>query len=182
MNIDGVFFGLRDAIPKLEQSRGAVVVTASMAGVAPLAINAVVLAHEVRAGRAGPQRGGDLLARGIRINALCPGAVATPLMGEDPHAWFASRGITPLEPEDLAATVVELLGSDRSGEIVLHRAGRPAAAVGLPANSDELARVHRGGDCGSGATAVTGRSSLQSSSSRRSSMSQRSPSRRKRSR
>ena len=132
VNIDGVFFGLRDAIPRLAESRGAVVVTASMAGVAPLASNPLysltkyALVGLVRSVAA------DLLARGIRINALCPGAVATPLMGEDPHAWFASRGITPLEPEDLAATVVDLLGSDRSGEIVLHRAGRPAEALDFP--------------------------------------------------
>ena len=64
---------------------------------------------------------GELERRGIRINALCPGAVATPLMGEDPHAWFGERGIVALEPEDLAATVVALLASDRSGEAVLHR-------------------------------------------------------------
>ena len=65
--------------------------------------------------------GSELEGRGIRINALCPGAVATPLMGDDPHGWFAERGMVALEPEDLAATVVGLMDSDRSGEVVLHR-------------------------------------------------------------
>jgi hypothetical protein len=60
---------------------------------------------------------------------LCPGAVATPLIGEDPHAWFGELGITALEPEDLAATVVDLLGSDRTGEIVLHSPGTPVQAL-----------------------------------------------------
>src|SRR5437763_8097642 len=41
VNVDGVFFGLRGAIPLLERSKGAVVVTASMAGVVPLPSNPV---------------------------------------------------------------------------------------------------------------------------------------------
>jgi NAD(P)-dependent dehydrogenase (short-subunit alcohol dehydrogenase family) len=75
---------------------------------------------------------GELERRGIRINALCPGAVATPLIGEDPHAWFGELGITALEPEDLAATVVDLLGSDRTGEVVLHSPGTPVQALEFP--------------------------------------------------
>jgi NAD(P)-dependent dehydrogenase (short-subunit alcohol dehydrogenase family) len=121
VNVDGVFFGLREAIPRLEQSRGAVVVTSSMAGIVPLPANPVyaltkwALIGLVRSVH------GELERRGIRINALCPGAVATPLMGDDPHGLFAEMGITAYEPEDMAATVVELLGSDRSGDAVLHR-------------------------------------------------------------
>jgi hypothetical protein len=42
-------------------------------------------------------------------------------MGEDPHAWFGDRGMVAFEPEDMAATVVALMDSDRSGEVVLHR-------------------------------------------------------------
>ena len=94
--------------------------------------------------------------RGIRINALCPGAVATPLMGEDPHAWFGERGIVAFEPEDLAATVVDLLGSDRSGEVVLHRPPwhrrRRSSSRGCPA----LAAVRATGP--RSATRVGGRS------------------------
>jgi NAD(P)-dependent dehydrogenase (short-subunit alcohol dehydrogenase family) len=121
VNVDGVFFGLRGAIPLLEAAHGAVVVTSSMAGVVPLPANPVyaltkfALIGLVRSIHA------ELEHRGIRINALCPGAVATALMGDDPHGWFAERGMVALEPEDLAATVVSLMDSDRSGEVVLHR-------------------------------------------------------------
>ena len=59
--------------------------------------------------------------RGIRINALCPGAVATPLMGDDPHGSFDKNGVPSFEPEVLAAHGRRLLASDRSGEAVLHR-------------------------------------------------------------
>jgi NAD(P)-dependent dehydrogenase (short-subunit alcohol dehydrogenase family) len=121
VNVDGVFFGLREAIPLLEAANGAVVVTASMAGIVPLPANPVyaltkwALIGLVRSVH------GELEGRGVRINALCPGAVATPLMGDDPHGLFADMGITAFEPEDMAATVVDLLASDRSGEAVLHR-------------------------------------------------------------
>jgi NAD(P)-dependent dehydrogenase (short-subunit alcohol dehydrogenase family) len=121
VNVDGVFFGLRGAIPLLETARGAVVVTSSMAGVVPLPANPLyaltkwALIGFVRSIH------GELERRGIRINALCPGGVATPLMGDDPHAFFAERGLAVFEPEDMAATVVELLASDRSGDAVLHR-------------------------------------------------------------
>jgi len=129
VNVDGVFFGLRAAIPLLEQARGAVVVTSSMAGVMPLPSNPLYAVTKY--GLVGLVRSihQELERRGIRINALCPGAVATPLMGDDPHGWFGARGITALEPEDLAATVVELLASDHTGEVWLHRPGAPAQAL-----------------------------------------------------
>ena len=53
-------------------------------------------------------------------------------MGEDPHAWFGERGIVAFEPEDLAATVVELMASDRSGDVILHRPPWPPEVVEFP--------------------------------------------------
>jgi NAD(P)-dependent dehydrogenase (short-subunit alcohol dehydrogenase family) len=132
VNVDGVFFGLREAIPLLEQAHGAVVVTSSMAGIVPLPSNPVyaltkwALIGFVRSVH------GELERRRIRINALCPGAVATPLMGEDPRGLFADMGIVAFEPEDMAATVVDLLASDRSGEAVLHRPPWEAESVEFP--------------------------------------------------
>jgi NAD(P)-dependent dehydrogenase (short-subunit alcohol dehydrogenase family) len=121
VNLDGVFFGLREAIPLLERTNGSVVVTSSMAGLIPLPGNPLYAATKwaliglVRSVHA------DLEQRGIRINALCPGAVATPLMGEDPHAFFDKIGVPSFEPSVLAGTVVEMLSSDRSGQAILHR-------------------------------------------------------------
>jgi NAD(P)-dependent dehydrogenase (short-subunit alcohol dehydrogenase family) len=129
VNVDGVFLGLRAAIPLLERAHGAVVVTSSMAGVMPLPANPLYALTKFALVGLVRSIHGELGQRHIRINALCPGAVATPLMGEDPHGWFGDRGITALEPEDLAATVVDLLGSARSGEIVLHSPGTPVQAL-----------------------------------------------------
>jgi NAD(P)-dependent dehydrogenase (short-subunit alcohol dehydrogenase family) len=121
VNVDGVFFGLQRAIPLLEQARGAVVVTSSMAGIVPLPANPLYSLTKFSLIGLVRSIHRELDRRGIRVNALCPGAVATPLMGEDPHAWFDERGIVAFEPEVMAATVVSLMDSDRSGEVVLHR-------------------------------------------------------------
>jgi NAD(P)-dependent dehydrogenase (short-subunit alcohol dehydrogenase family) len=121
VNLDGVFFGLREAIPLLERTNGSVVVTSSMAGLMPLPGNPVYAATKWALIGLVRSVHGDLDARGIRINALCPGAVATPLMGEDPHAFFDQMGLPAFEPEVLAGTVVEMLASDRSGHAILHR-------------------------------------------------------------
>lgn len=132
VNVDGVFFGLRSAIPRLEPANGAVVVTSSMAGVVPLPANPLYALTKFSLIGLVRSIHGELERRGIRINALCPGAVATPLMGEDPHAWFDERGIVAFEPEDLAATVVDLMASDRSGEVILHRPPWPPEVVEFP--------------------------------------------------
>jgi NAD(P)-dependent dehydrogenase (short-subunit alcohol dehydrogenase family) len=128
VNVDGVFFGLREAIPLLERAQGAVVVTSSMAGLMPLGGNPLYAATKWALIGLVRSTHRDLDERGIRINALCPGAVATPLMGEDPHGLFDRMGITAFEPEDLAATVVDIMASDRSGEAVLHRPPWPPEA------------------------------------------------------
>jgi NAD(P)-dependent dehydrogenase (short-subunit alcohol dehydrogenase family) len=121
VNVDGVFFGLREAIPLLEATKGAVVVTSSLAGIMPLPANPLYALTKWSLIGLVRSIHSELERRGIRINAVCPGAVATPLMGDDPHGWFADKGIVAFEPEDLATTVVDLLASERSGEAVLHR-------------------------------------------------------------
>jgi len=121
VNISGVFFGLREAIPLLERSKGAVVVTSSMAGLIPLPGNPLYAATKWALIGLVRSVHGELAERGIRINALCPGAVNTPLMGDDPRGVFERMGVTAFEPQDLAATVVDIMASDHSGEAVLHR-------------------------------------------------------------
>jgi NAD(P)-dependent dehydrogenase (short-subunit alcohol dehydrogenase family) len=120
VNIDGVFFGLRAAIPLLQASKGAVVVTSSMAGIVPLGTNPLYALTKFALNGFVRSVGADLVTRGIRINAVCPGAVATPIMGDDPHAWYEQHGVVAFEPEDLAETIVDLMTSPRSGEIVVH--------------------------------------------------------------
>lgn len=132
VNIDGVFLGLRAAVPLLERSGGAVVVTASVAGLVPLPTNPLYSLTKFALVGLVRSVHGDLRRRNIRLNGLCPGAVATHIMGSDPHAWYEEHGVPAFEPEDLAATVLELLASDSSGQILLQVPPGPARVLDFP--------------------------------------------------
>ncbi|MBN7797499.1 SDR family NAD(P)-dependent oxidoreductase [Parahaliea mediterranea] len=67
-------------------------------------------------------------AKGVRINAICPGIVDTPILEQNLHPEYApgtveeilaARGIKPLQPEDIASAAVNLLvDAQCNGEIL----------------------------------------------------------------
>jgi NAD(P)-dependent dehydrogenase (short-subunit alcohol dehydrogenase family) len=79
-NLYGCFFGIKNAYPRIERN-GAIVVTASIAGLEGLTENPAYAASKhgivglVRSAAAA------LAAKGVRINAICPGGVSTPMAG-----------------------------------------------------------------------------------------------------
>jgi NAD(P)-dependent dehydrogenase (short-subunit alcohol dehydrogenase family) len=91
-----------------------------MAGIVPLRTNPVYALTKFALNGFVRSVAPDLAARGIRVNAVCPGAVATPIMGDNPHSWYEQHRVIALEPEELAATVVDLMTSSRDSEIVVH--------------------------------------------------------------
>jgi NAD(P)-dependent dehydrogenase (short-subunit alcohol dehydrogenase family) len=122
VNVDGVVFGVKAAVPVMTEG-SAIVVTASLAGLVPypgdpiygLTKHAVI--GFVRAA------GAQLEARGISINALCPGFVDTPILG--PFAEeFRARGFPLLEPAEVAEAVVTVAGSGHSGQVFVSQPGR----------------------------------------------------------
>jgi NAD(P)-dependent dehydrogenase (short-subunit alcohol dehydrogenase family) len=121
-NVDGVVFGVQAAAAAM-RPEGSIVVTASLAGLVPypgdpiygLTKHAVI--GFVRA--TAPQ----LRARGIAINALCPGFVDTPILG--PFAdEFRARGFPLLQPADVAEAVVTVATSEHTGEVFVCQPGR----------------------------------------------------------
>ena len=148
VNVKGVFLGLRHVLPvMLRQGSGAVVNTASLAGLVgtPGAAaycaskHAVVGLTKVAAGEVGPH--------GVRVNAVCPGAITTAMwqdistqaLPEDPAAAIArqARGV-PMgrfgTPEEVAEVVLFLCSdaaSNVTGAQYVVDGGRQAAPGGM---------------------------------------------------
>jgi NAD(P)-dependent dehydrogenase (short-subunit alcohol dehydrogenase family) len=109
VNVDGVVFGVRELAARLMPSGGSIVVTASLAGLTEMPLDPVyaltkhALVGFVRS--VAPQ----LEARRIRINALCPGIVDTPLVPTEAHEFELIR------PEFVAEAALRAMRSDETG-------------------------------------------------------------------
>jgi NAD(P)-dependent dehydrogenase (short-subunit alcohol dehydrogenase family) len=111
-HLDGVVYGTRELAARLMPAGGSIVATASLAGLTSTAFDAAYTATKhavvgwVRA--AAPA----LAARGIRLNALCPGFVDTPLV----ELELRGRLDVPLmEPSFVAAAALRVLEDPESG-------------------------------------------------------------------
>ncbi len=148
VNVKGVFLGLRHVLPvMIAQGAGAIVNTASLAGLVGTpnagaycaSKHAVVGLTKVAAGEAGPH--------GVRVNAVCPGAIDTAMWQDisaqavpsDPAAAIAraAAGI-PIGRFGTAAEVAEIVlflcsdaASNVTGAQYVVDGGRQAAPGGL---------------------------------------------------
>ena len=130
-NVDGVVYGVR-RLARVMQPGGSIVATASLAGLVPapqdplytLTKHAVV--GFVRS--VAPQLG----ARGIRINAVAPGFVDTPLLGDEGRARFVDAGFPLLHAEDVARAVLTAARSDETGEVWVVQPGREPLRFRFP--------------------------------------------------
>ena len=143
VNVDGAVLGLRALIPLLERNEGDVVVTASLAGLTPMPSDPIYTATKhflvglVRSAAPG------LAARGVRLNAVCPGIADTPLIG-DGRARLEAAGFPLLEPADVAEAVALALASGESGQAWVVQPGRVAGAVPLRRRARPACRRRRG--------------------------------------
>ncbi|AHE54664.1 SDR family NAD(P)-dependent oxidoreductase [Sphingomonas sanxanigenens] len=122
VNLSGVFRMTRAALPPLTETKGAIVNIASAAGLVATPYAAAYSAS--KSGVLGLTRtvAAEYATRGLRVNAICPGAVDTPLIAggfdaiDGVDMGLFSR-MTPLlgpmaQPADIAAAVAFLLSDD----------------------------------------------------------------------
>ena len=126
---DGVVFGTRALARRMQD--GAIVATASLAGLTDMVSDPVYAATKhfvvgfVRS--VAPQ----LAERGIRINAVAPGIVDTPLLGET-RERYERAGFPLLRPEEVARAVLLAARSEGSGEAWFVQPGREPAPFRFP--------------------------------------------------
>jgi 3-oxoacyl-[acyl-carrier protein] reductase len=138
VNVLGTFVGTRLAIDALRRrGGGAVVNTASVAGLAPMPTDAVYAATKAAIILFTQSCGGLRESDGIRVNAVLPGIVDTPMLaktgdGSAPAAWLAPLLdlIEILTPDAVAAAVVDLVEDDtKAGQtVMLANSGKAPAA------------------------------------------------------
>jgi NAD(P)-dependent dehydrogenase (short-subunit alcohol dehydrogenase family) len=130
VNVDGVFYGVR-ALARVMPDGGRIVVTASLAGLIGIESDPVygLTKHAVigLVRSVAPQ----LAERGIRIQAVCPGIVDTPMIGPL-RQRLVDSGFPLLRPEDVAEGVVAALTSEGTGEAWVVQPGREPVQFRFP--------------------------------------------------
>jgi NAD(P)-dependent dehydrogenase (short-subunit alcohol dehydrogenase family) len=130
VNLDGVVFGTHAALAALRENdgpeRGAIVATASLAGLTGVPLEPIYAAG--KHGVVGLVRslGPGLAAEGIRVNAVCPG-FAVSAMTAGFAAELEAAGVPLIPAEVVAETVVRLFASDAAGECWFVQPGREPA-------------------------------------------------------
>jgi NAD(P)-dependent dehydrogenase (short-subunit alcohol dehydrogenase family) len=135
VNVDGVVFGLRAALPALRRrGSGSVVVTASLAGLAPAPASPVYALTKAAVVQLVRSMGPPLGREGVRLTALCPGFVETPLLSGLVER-FSEAGFPLLSAEQVAEAAVDLAQTGEPGACVVVQPGRapaPYAFRGVP--------------------------------------------------
>ena len=124
LNLDGTFLMSRAALPQMiEKGRGAIVNMASVHGHVGFPDHAPYTAAKGAIVNMTRALGVEYAARGIRVNAVCPGFVKTRLIAEEvsPDELPAMVALHPIgrmaEPDEIAAAVA-FLASDEASFVV----------------------------------------------------------------
>jgi NAD(P)-dependent dehydrogenase (short-subunit alcohol dehydrogenase family) len=134
VNVDGVFLGVRALVPAMtRRGGGAIVVTSSLAGVGPHYEDPLYAATKHFVVGLVRSLGPPLRDLSITINAVCPGAVDTPLLDmTGRREAIEARGVGLMTGDDIADTVLMLLRGEETGQIYTVMSGRGAERFELP--------------------------------------------------
>jgi meso-butanediol dehydrogenase / (S,S)-butanediol dehydrogenase / diacetyl reductase len=107
-NLDTAFVAAREALPALIERRGAILFVASIAALAagPEVCGYTTFKHALLGLTRALAR--DYGPQGVRVNAVCPGWVRTPMADEEMKPLMQSRGITLDEAYALVTADVPL--------------------------------------------------------------------------
>jgi NAD(P)-dependent dehydrogenase (short-subunit alcohol dehydrogenase family) len=126
VNLKGVWLCMKHSLPVMcRQRSGAIVNTASVCGMRAASMTSPYNAAKHGVIGLTKEAAVEVAARGVRVNAVCPGYVTTPMSESTttPEAWAAMAGTVPTgrvaDPEEIAEVVVWLL-SDAASYVTAH--------------------------------------------------------------
>jgi NAD(P)-dependent dehydrogenase (short-subunit alcohol dehydrogenase family) len=128
VNLDGVVFGTHAALPALRaRGGGAIVATASLAGLTGMSMDPIYTANKHAVVGLTRALGPALVADGIRFNAICPGFAESRIVAPI-RAMLVEQGFKIIPAEDVAAGVLALFTGDMAGECWFVQPDRPPEA------------------------------------------------------
>lgn len=126
INFDGVVYGMAAAFPVMAaQGFGDILVTASMAGIAPTPLEPLYAASKT--GLVGLVRSFGLasIQQGVRVNAICPAFADTALISHIADG-LVGAGVPLLDVETVVDSFTLALASEESGQCWFVQPGRPS--------------------------------------------------------
>jgi NAD(P)-dependent dehydrogenase (short-subunit alcohol dehydrogenase family) len=131
VNVDGVVFGLRAALRSMRANGGAVVATASLAGLIPFPPDPVYdLTKHAVVGfvrSAAP----TLATFGITANCVNPGMTDTNILSDAAKQMFAEADFPLMPASQIADAVVHAITSGETGQCFVCQPGREPIAYGF---------------------------------------------------
>ena len=130
-NLHGVVYGTRELAARLMPAGGSIVATASLAGLTAMPFDPCYTATKHAVVGFVRSAAPALAARGIRLNALCPGFTDTPIVEDE------LRGQLPvplMEPSFVAQAALQALNDEETGRAWIVQPGRvePFRFPGVP--------------------------------------------------
>jgi NAD(P)-dependent dehydrogenase (short-subunit alcohol dehydrogenase family) len=122
VNLRGVFLGIKHAVPIMKRQQcGSIINTASVAGIVGMPMVGAYCASKGGVVQLTKAVAGEVAKSGIRVNAICPGAIDTPLLQKltemHPELTAGAEMMTPMgrrgKPEEIAQLAL-FLASDGS--------------------------------------------------------------------
>jgi NAD(P)-dependent dehydrogenase (short-subunit alcohol dehydrogenase family) len=127
VNLDGVVFGVHAALPALRQrGGGAIVATASLAGLMDLASDPIYTLTKHAVIGLVRAMAPNLAPLGITVNAVCPGMTDTNILGAETRAAFRAADFPLIPPEQIAEAVLGAVLGGATGRAWVCQPGREA--------------------------------------------------------
>lgn len=131
VNVDGVVFGVR-RLARVMPTGGRIVATASLAGLTTMPDDPVYAATKHAVVGFVRSVAPTLAARGVSINAVCPGIADTPMLAGPAREALDAAGFPLLAASDVADAVWLALSSGETGHVWVVQPGRPPADFRFP--------------------------------------------------